>query len=454
MKSASLKMKALALCFALSAGFLSPAVSVAEDTSKMQFAPVHSFWTGPYAAQGAAMKAGWTDYLNLLNLRDGGINGVKLFFEECEHGWDPGKGVECYERDKHKGPTGITWINVMGVGVVYALLDKALQDKVALVSINHGRTDSTDGRVFPYAFPIVLNPWSEFAAAVAYMGQKAGGMDKLKGKKVVGLIHDSPYGNETNGVAKLLAEKYGFKLTLIPVSHPGNEQGAQWLKIRKIKPDWVYLRTWGVMTTVAIKTAVKTGYPISKVLGNVWSNSEEDVVPAGDASIGYTAIGTNPGGTGWPVFEEIMKNVYATGNGYVKDQSRIGTKYYNLGLHEGILTAEAIRTAQKRFGNKPLTGPQIRWGFENLNIDDKRLGELGVAGMMQPIKITCLDHEGGGSVKAEQWTGEKWKIVSDWIPADRNLLRPLIEESAAKYAADKGIKPRDCNNPKDRDFDL
>jgi branched-chain amino acid transport system substrate-binding protein len=34
--------------------------------------------------------------------------------------------------------------------------------------------------------------------------------------------------------------------------------------------------------------------------------------------------------------------------------------------------------------------------------------------------------------------------VSDWIAADRALLRPIIEESAAKYAKEKGITPRDC----------
>jgi branched-chain amino acid transport system substrate-binding protein len=35
--------------------------------------------------------------------------------------------------------------------------------------------------------------------------------------------------------------------------------------------------------------------------------------------------------------------------------------------------------------------------------------------------------------------------VSDWIKADSSLTRPLIEESAAKYAAEKGITPRDCS---------
>jgi branched-chain amino acid transport system substrate-binding protein len=30
------------------------------------------------------------------------------------------------------------------------------------------------------------------------------------------------------------------------------------------------------------------------------------------------------------------------------------------------------------------------------------------------------------------------------VQADRALLRPIIEESARKYAKEKGITPRDC----------
>jgi branched-chain amino acid transport system substrate-binding protein len=34
--------------------------------------------------------------------------------------------------------------------------------------------------------------------------------------------------------------------------------------------------------------------------------------------------------------------------------------------------------------------------------------------------------------------------VSDWIEADRPLVRGMIEASATAYAKEKGIKPRDC----------
>ena len=48
-------------------------------------------------------------------------------------------------------------------------------------------------------------------------------------------------------------------------------------------------------------------------------------------------------------------------------------------------------------------------------------------------------------MKFQQWDGKKWKIISDWIQPDRKLVRDMVEASAAKYAAEKGITPRDCS---------
>ncbi len=64
---------------------------------------------------------------------------------------------------------------------------------------------------------------------------------------------------------------------------------------------------------------------------------------------------------------------------------------------------------------------------------------------MQALKVSCADHEGGGSVKFLQWDGAKWNTITDWITSDQSIVRPMIEESAAKYAKEKGITPRDCS---------
>ncbi|HEY6612385.1 MAG TPA: ABC transporter substrate-binding protein, partial [Pseudomonas sp.] len=333
----------------------------------------------------------------------------------------------------------------LSVGIAYATLDRSTADKLPLITINHGRTDSTDGSVFPYAFPLQLNPYSEVSAIVNYIGQQAGGLDKLKGQKIVTLYHGSPYGKETNEVLKILADKYGFALSLVEVPHPGNEQQSQWLNIRREKPDWVILRGWGVMNPVALKTAQKVGFPANRIIGNIWSNSEDDAAPAGAAAKGFIAITTHPSGTEFPVLQGIKKDVVDKGQGDLADAKRFGNVYYNLGVVNGILNVEAVRIAQAKFGNQPLTGEQVRWGFENLKLDDARLKELGALGLVQPLQLSCSDHEGGGAVRFQQWDGEKWNLISDWVQADRALLRPIIEASSRKYAAEKGITPRDCS---------
>ncbi|ROH84468.1 ABC transporter permease [Pseudomethylobacillus aquaticus] len=419
--------------------------SANASAANEQYFPLQSYRIGPYAAGGTGFFGGFIDYLQYVNAKEGGVNGVKFTWSECETEYVVEKGVECYERLK-KGLNGApaAATNPLSVGIAYATLERSTADKLPLITINHGRTDSTDGSVFPYAFPLQLNPYSEVSAIINYIAEKSGGLDKLKGKKIVTLYHGSPYGKETSPILELLAKKYGFELTLLEVPHPGNEQQSQWLNIRRAKPDWVILRGWGVMNPVALKTAQKTGFPTDRIIGNIWSNSEEDAAPAGAAAKGFISITTHPSGTNFPVLQDIDKFVVKAGKGNLQDAKRFGTVYYNLGVVNGILNVEAVRVAQAKFGKRPLTGEEVRWGFENIRLDDKRLKELGALGLVQPLKLSCADHEGGGAVRFQQWDGSKWNVISDWVQADRKLLRPIIEESARQYAKEKGITPRDC----------
>ncbi len=440
----SLIKKPISLLGAMALG-LSLAAGAAQAANEQYF-PLQSYRVGPYAAGGTGFFGGFIDYLQYVNLKEGGVNGVKFTWSECETEYVVEKGVECYERLK-KGLNGApaAATNPLSVGIAYATLERSSADKLPLITINHGRTDSTDGSVFPYVFPLQLNPYSEVSAIINYIGGKSGGLDKLKGKKIVTLFHGSPYGKETNPILELLAKKYGFELTLLEVPHPGNEQQSQWLNIRRIKPDWVILRGWGVMNPVALKTAQKTGFPADHIIGNIWSNSEEDAAPAGAAAKGFISITTHPSGTNFPVLQDIDKTVLKAGKGNLQDPKRFGTVYYNLGVVNGILNVEAIRVAQAKFGKRPLTGEEVRWGFENIRLDDVRLKQLGAYGLVQPLKLSCSDHEGGGAVRFQQWDGKQWKVISDWVQADRKLLRPIIEESSHKYAKEKGITPRDCS---------
>jgi branched-chain amino acid transport system substrate-binding protein len=117
---------------------------------------------------------------------------------------------------------------------------------------------------------------------------------------------------------------------------------------------------------------------------------------------------------------------------------------YNRAVVNAMYSVEAIRTAQGKFGNKPLTGEQVRWGLENLDLTGARLKELGMEGFIRPVKVSCADHESGGPIIIQQWDGGKWNTVSDWIPVMRDVVRPMIEEAAAAYAMENKITPRGC----------
>ena len=410
-----------------------------------QFMPIPSYRVGPYAAGGTGIYGGFIDYMQMLNERDGGINGVKLTWEECETEYKTDRAVECYERLKAKGSTGASMFHFLSTGATYAAIDRATKDKIPVVSTGYGRTDASDGRVFPYVFPLITNYWSQNTAKIRFIGMQEGGMGNLKGKTIVNLHHGSGYGRETISVLDVQAKKFGFKVVHIEVPHPGAEQQSQWLQIRRIRPDWVILRGWGVMNPTAIKQAARIGFPRTKMLGVWWSGAEEDVVPAGKAAKGYIAAGFHPGGTSFPAIQDIINHVYNKGKGNLADENRVGSIYWNRGVIIGALSTEAIRKAQEKYGNKPLTGEQIRWGLENLDLDNAGLEKLGLGGLMQPIKVSCFDHEGGGSVKFQQWNGSEWNVITDWIKSDQSIVRPMIEKSAAKYAKEKGITPRNCS---------
>jgi branched-chain amino acid transport system substrate-binding protein len=371
----------------------------------------------------------------------GGINGVKIKWEECETEYNASRGVECYERLKSKSG-GASLVEPLSTGIAYGVLDRVATDKIPMTTLGYGRSDAANGKVFPYVFPLITSYWNQAAAMTTYLGSKVGGVANLKGKKIVHLFHDSAFGKEPIPVLEAQAAQYGFELIKIPVAHPGNEQQSQWLQIRQAKPDYVILWGWGVMNAVAIKTAQRNGFPREKILGVWWAGSEEDVIPAGDAAKGYTTMTFNTPGN-YPVLDDIRKKVYDAGKGNLDDKTRVGSVYHMRGVTAAILWIEAIRKAQEKFGKgKVMNGEQIRWGMENLNVDEARQKQLGAAGMFPPVKTSCDDHEGSGAVKVQQWNGSKWVAVTpNWVVGDKALTRKLLEESSAKYAAEKKITP-------------
>jgi branched-chain amino acid transport system substrate-binding protein len=430
-------IKTLLLC-----GAAVCALQVAPAQSQ-QFIPILSYRVGPYAAGGSGYFGGAIDYFNLVNL-NGGINGVKLVYEECETEYNAARGVECYERLKSKNG-GATTVEPLSTGIAYGLLDRVAKDKIPMTTMGYGSANSADGSVFQWVFPLGTTYWDQLAAMIAYLEQKDGA-NKLKGKKIAYMYHDSAYGKEAIPVLDALAARDGFEALKIPITPPGTTQESQWLQVRQQKPDYVILWGFGVMNPAAIKTAAKTGYPRNKIIGVWWAGSEEDVIPAGDAAKGYISAAFSAPGTNFPVMQDIKNKLYAAGKGNLEDKSRQGSIYHTRGVTYGILIVEAIRNAQNKFGKgKVMTPEQVRWGLEHLDLSEARIKELGASGLFPPVKTSCRDHEGSGMVKFQEWDGTKFKPLTGYMAGDRAFVRKMVEDSAAKYAAEKKITPVDCS---------
>ena len=310
------------------AGLMTAATAKAQNE---QFLAGLIYRTGAYAPNGIPFANGIGDYYALVNERDGGINGVKIQYEECDTGYATDRGVECYERLKAKGPTGTAFVSPLSTGITFALTEKAPVDKIPIISMGYGRSESRDGSVFQWNFPLLGTYWSAADIIIQHIAKKEGGFDKLKGKKIVLVYHDSPYGKEPIALLEQRAKMHGFTFTPMPVTHPGVEQKATWLQIRQNRPDYVLLWGWGVMNSTSIKEAAAVGFPRDKMFGVWWSGAEPDVRPAEGGAKGYNAAMLQHGAGQFDVHADLKKFLYDKGKGLAKFDET-GEVLYNRGL--------------------------------------------------------------------------------------------------------------------------
>jgi len=430
------------------ASVLAAAGTGAFAQAKEQFFPSLVYRTGAFAPNGVPFANGFSDYMKLTSAR-GGINGVKVLVEECETAYATDRGVECYERLKGKHG-GATVFQPLSTGITFALTEKAPGDKIPIITSGYGRSESADGGVFKWNFPLIGTYWGAADVLVQQVGKKSGGLDKLKGKKITLVYHDSPYGKEPIPLLQERSAQLGFSLQLLPEAGAGIEQKATWLQIRQNRPDYVFLWGWGVMNSTALKEAVATGYPRENMYGVWWSGAEPDVKDVGDGAKGYNALAMQHGAEpNSAVVKEIMEKVHGKGQG-TGPKDEVGRVLYMRGVLAAMLGVEGVRAAQERFGKgKVMTGEQARWGYENLNLTQAKLDALGFKGVMRPVSTSCQDHMGASWMRIHTWDGSKWVFTSDWLQADDQIIKPMVKAAADKYAAEKKLTrrtPADCQS--------
>lgn len=410
-------------------GLAMPVPASAQDSI---YVPLFTYRTGPFAGSGIPIANGMYDYLQMLNERDGGIGGVKLVIEECETGYDTKKGVECYEQVKNKKPV---MVNPWSTGITLSLIPKAPVDKIPILSMAYGLSAAAVGDEFPWVFNPPMTYWDALSVIFRYIGNKEGSLEKLKGKTIGYIFFDGAYGREPIPLLEQFAKQYGFNVKLypVPVAEMQN-QGAQWLNVRRDRPDYVVLWGWGAMNPTAIREAAKINYPMDKFVSVYWAGGEDDARPTGAEAKGFTSLAFSATGTNFPAIQDIQK--YVAGKaGSQTPKDKIGESHYNKGVYNSVMIAEAIRNAQKITGKKVVSGEDVRRGLETLNISAERWKELGLPDFGAPLAVNCSDHNGHQAAFLQQWDGAKWVKSSDWIEPMKDTVRPMLEAASKDYVS-------------------
>ena len=115
------------------------------------------------------------------------------------------------------------------------------------------------------------------------------------------------------------------------------------------------------MTPTALKEAAQVGVPATRSWGiGCCARNRVWCLPGGGDRLHLRQLSGH--GDPLPLIQEMLHYVYARGKG-LGPEGDVGTAFWNLGVLDGVLTTEAIRTAMRHFGNQPLTGAQVQWGL-------------------------------------------------------------------------------------------
>jgi len=399
--------------------------------------PSLSYRTGPFAAGGIPFADGYMDYLTLINERDGGIGGVRIRQSECETAYNTERGVECYQSVRGDAPMVI---QPLSTGITYQLIPRTMEDRVPMHTMGYGRTSAVNGEVFNWTFNYPGTYWDGASVIINYLLDENGG--SLQGKKIVLLYHNSAYGREPIPTLTRLSERLGYQFIALAVDSPGQEQGNQWLQIRRERPDYVLMWGWGVMNPTAVQEAANIRYPMENFIGVWWSGSEQDVIPAGQGAHGYKSLAMHGTGMDYPVYEDLKTYVYDRGlSAGAGDQ--VGTVLYSRGMYAAMLAVEAAKKAQEIHGVAMITPAMMRDGMANLVMNEEIMASIGLPNFGPPFEVTCQNHGGSGQAMIQQWdaNARQWNLITDWIQPDRELIMEMVMEDSTAYAAEAGITP-------------
>jgi len=361
---------------------------------------------------------GIRDLADLINLR-GGIGGHPIEVIVQDHGNEPQRGIECYERLRRDG---VFVFDFLSTPVSLAVVPRVMRDEVVMMQSLAGRGDAIDGSVFEWIFPIGATYWGQAANDIAFIKERNGGT--MEGMTIGFVYLDFPFGQEPIRILQTLAELEGFELQLYPVPLPGNDQAATWTQVRRNQPDFMISWLLANGHVVASREMRRNGYPISQYIAVNWLN-EVDIANIGNAEATGLLRGTNVvGGQDVPIIQEIIAELYDQGRGNGPRET-LNDVYYNTGVAMYSAPFEAARLAYEAEG-WPITPESMRRGLRSLVDYDAN-------GLFAPVTVTAEDHGGGGQTRVEMWDGTTWVPQNDWNASYQDVIWDVVRQYSSQF---------------------
>ena len=376
----------------------------------MDMTKSYPFITVPYVQ-------GVRDYAALINSK-GGIENHPVEIIIVEHGNEPQRGIECYERMKDQAIT----VDFLSTPVAKGVLPRAMKDGKVMIQAIAGRGDAVDGEVFEWVFPLGATYWGQAANIISHFKKQSGG--SLKGKKIAFLHLDHPFSYEPLPVLQELQKREGFDLQLFPYPPPGSDQSSAWSQIRRVQPDLIVHWGFSQMNVVAAKEATRNGIPMDKIVTVSFLNDVDinNIGPGAAKGIRRSTIVAS--GTDQALVQEIGRELYDKGRG-AGDRKLLSDVYYANGLGVYAPVFEAARLAIRN-DKWPLTAEKMRKGFTSLR-------NYNANGLIPPLTVTAKDHGGSGKTRIEMWDGAKWVPQSEWFSDYDDLVWATVKTSSSEF---------------------
>ncbi|TNC15050.1 branched-chain amino acid ABC transporter substrate-binding protein [Methylobacterium terricola] len=406
--------------------------------------------SGPASATGTPLANGLSDYLTMLDRRDGGVGGIPLAVEECETGGEAARALACYEAALARGSIAV----VPGTAdATLALLPRLAAGRTPLVSSGYGPAAMARGDALPWAFAPPVTVWGAAAAALAHLAQDGSEGSPL-GRSLAYLHRDSPAGREPVAVLRALAAEAGLEFRAYALPDPGPEGGEArspdpspdplpdrppdpWRTARAADPDYVILDASAGLPGTPLRDAAAAGFPLNRIVTVGWTGEDDLLRPAAGArdltAKGLRIVTWHALGDSFPAFDQIDLLVVDAGLSRTPKDEGAGP-LYNRGVYAGVILAEGVRNAQRLAGRARIDGAEMRRGLEAINLDPVRWKELGLVGFARRLRLSCADHSGHRPVTVQEWTGARWVQVGDEIPVPRERLAPHLDAAVAAYA--------------------